>query len=187
MERAEKMPTYDDWDERRRPLAYLITIRTYGTWLHGDERHSVDTHDNLNVYGMPDRPPNVALENVMSSNLVHRPTIFDKLQRSVVEAAIIEVCEYKKYTLFAQNVRSNHAHVVAASFEKPEKMAENFKKYATRRMRESGLIEKEQKVWSRGCSTRYLWKEKHPALAEQYVLYGQGDEMFAFGDNDTLG
>jgi len=36
------------------------------------------------------------------------------------------------------------------------------------------------KIWSRGCSTRYLCKEKHLGLAIEYVLYGQGDELFAF-------
>jgi len=29
-------------DNERIPLAYLITFRSYGTWLHGDERGSVD-------------------------------------------------------------------------------------------------------------------------------------------------
>jgi hypothetical protein len=29
------------------PLAYLITFPTYGTWLHGDERGSVDRDHNL--------------------------------------------------------------------------------------------------------------------------------------------
>ncbi|HWY68950.1 MAG TPA: hypothetical protein VNX88_09810 [Terriglobales bacterium] len=28
------------------PLAYLITFRCYGTWLHGDERGSIDRHQN---------------------------------------------------------------------------------------------------------------------------------------------
>ncbi len=30
--------TDDLWDDNEWPLAYLITIRTYATWLHGDER-----------------------------------------------------------------------------------------------------------------------------------------------------
>ena len=29
------------------PLAYLITFPCYGTWLHGDERGSVDDENNL--------------------------------------------------------------------------------------------------------------------------------------------
>jgi hypothetical protein len=29
-----------------RPIAYFITFTTYGTWLHGDERGSVDKGHN---------------------------------------------------------------------------------------------------------------------------------------------
>jgi hypothetical protein len=28
---------YERWEENTFPLAYLLTFRTYGTWLHGDE------------------------------------------------------------------------------------------------------------------------------------------------------
>ncbi len=34
------------WNDTDTPLAYLITFRTYGTWLHGDERGSVDKNHN---------------------------------------------------------------------------------------------------------------------------------------------
>jgi hypothetical protein len=33
------------------PLAYLITFNTYGSWLHGDRRGSVDRFHNR--YGTP--------------------------------------------------------------------------------------------------------------------------------------
>jgi hypothetical protein len=33
------------------PLAYLITFRTYSTWMHGHDRGSVDRKHN--VYGTP--------------------------------------------------------------------------------------------------------------------------------------
>src|SRR4029077_14507206 len=38
------------------PLAYLITFRAHGTWLHGDRRGSVDRFHNR--YGTPRIPPN---------------------------------------------------------------------------------------------------------------------------------
>ena len=38
------------------PLAYLISFRAYGTWLHGDRRGSVDRFHNR--YGTPRIPPN---------------------------------------------------------------------------------------------------------------------------------
>lgn len=33
---------YVEFQERNTALAYLITLRCYGTWLRGDERGSVD-------------------------------------------------------------------------------------------------------------------------------------------------
>lgn len=38
-----------------KPLAYFITLSCYGTWLHGDERGSVDKKHN--VPGKPVLPP----------------------------------------------------------------------------------------------------------------------------------
>jgi len=43
---------YIEFQERSTPLAYLITIRSYGTWLHGDERGSMDRRE-YNRYGEP--------------------------------------------------------------------------------------------------------------------------------------
>jgi hypothetical protein len=40
-----------EFNPDRVPLAYLITFRAYGTWLHGDSRGSVDRFHNR--YGAP--------------------------------------------------------------------------------------------------------------------------------------
>ena len=50
------------------PLAYLITVRCYGTWLHGDDRLSVDRH-GLNIYGKGRRPANPRLAKLMLQNM----------------------------------------------------------------------------------------------------------------------
>ena len=34
------------WNDTDLPLGYLITFRSYGTWLHGDERGSIDRFHN---------------------------------------------------------------------------------------------------------------------------------------------
>jgi len=39
------------WNDTEIPLAVFFTFRTYGTWLHGDERGSIDRNNNL--YGVP--------------------------------------------------------------------------------------------------------------------------------------
>jgi len=48
---------YVDFQDRTWPLAYLITFRCYGTWLHGEERGSID-RKNYNRYGTADMPAN---------------------------------------------------------------------------------------------------------------------------------
>ena len=163
------------------PLAYLITIRTFGTWLHGDERHSVDRHGK-NIYGTLDIVPNPKLNETMKSELKQPEIIFDELQRETVEIAVKELCEQRKYFLQAINVRSNHAHFVVSAQTKPERIADAFKAFATKKLREENLVLKELQIWSRGRSRRYLWKPRHVELAIDYVLYGQGDlpfEVFA--------
>jgi REP element-mobilizing transposase RayT len=163
-----------EYDYNDFPLAYLLTLRTYGTWLHGDERLSVERH-GFNIYGTPRLEPNPILENQMTNSLKHKPFLFDDDRRKIVETAIKEVCEYRGYDLQAINVRSNHLHCVVSAQVKPKLIADAFKSYATRHLRQNRLIDGETKVWTRGRSRRYLWKPRHVSLAIEYVLYGQGD------------
>jgi len=163
-----------DYDDNEFPLAYLITVRCYGTWLHGDERLSVDRH-GLNIYGRERRTVNVKLEKIMRVNMSDKPVLLNESQRAVVTDAINEVCGHRHYSLLAMNVRSNHFHVVVSAKTKPEPIADALKSYSTRKLRELGLIGETVRPWARGRSRRYLWKPKHVTRAIDYVLNGQGD------------
>lgn len=164
----------DEFDHNEFPLAYLITVRCYGTWLHGDDRLSVDRH-GVNVYGRQRRPANPALESLMRKNMADPPILLSDKQREEIRAAIKEVCDHRGYNLRAINVRTNHFHAVVSAQLKPEPIADAFKSYSTRRLRVLGLIGADVTPWARGKSRRYLWKPKHLARAIDYVLYGQGD------------
>jgi len=168
---------FETYEGNEFPLAYLITIRTFGTWLHGDERHSVDRH-RRNIYGTPDIAPNQKLEEIMRSERKQPPVVLNESQRRTVESAIRELCEKRKYFLRAINVRTNHAHAVVSAQAKPERIADAFKAFATKKLREENLCAKDLRIWSRGRSRRYLWKPRHVAKAIDYVLFGQGDEPF---------
>ena len=172
---------FEIYEENQFPLAYLITIRTFGTWLHGDERHSVDRHGK-NIYGTPDVVPNQKLKEIMQSEIKQPAVILNDIQRTAVEIAIIELCGQRKYHLQAINVRTNHAHAVVSAQAKPERIADAFKAFATKKLREENLVSSELKIWSRGRSRRYLWKPRHVAAAIDYVLYGQGDLPFEIKD-----
>lgn len=100
----------------------------------------------------------------------------------MVAQAIKGVCTYRRYLLLAQNVRSNHAHAVVSASIKPEKIVNEFKSYATRALRQAGEFDADARIWSRGASTRYLWKPRHVSAAVEYVLYEQGDVEFQMED-----
>ena len=165
-----------EWDDNEWPLAYLITFRTYGTWLHGDDRLSVDLHGR-NVYGTPKVRPRKEFVEVMAGNMTAKPFLLDARNRSLVDSAIREVCSVRSYRLSAMNVRTNHIHVVVSAEVKPERLATAFKSYSTRKMRQAQTIPEDLRPWSRGESTRYLWKPRFVELAVDYVVDGQKDEL----------
>ncbi len=169
-----------DFDNNKFPLAYLISFRCYGTWLHGDKRGSMSRKQNK--YGTPRIAPNARLESAETRLLKHPPQSLDAKQRPVVEHAIREVCEHRGYWLRAINVRTNHVHTVVSAALKPEPILQAFQAYATRALRRAGLLAQGVKPWSRHGSTPYLWKERHVERAIDYVLYGQGDELPTFDD-----
>ena len=119
------------------PLAYLITFRCYGTWLHGDARGSVDRHNNS--YGSPYTPRNRALESHIKATLAYDPVVLDAERREAVEKSITETCTKLKWRLYAQNARTNHVHVVVGSLRHPDRVLLSLKAYATRYLRERGL------------------------------------------------
>jgi len=173
--------TRDNAERRDFPLAYLITIRSFGTWLHGDETPSVDRH-GFNVYDTPRRPQNVKLAGVMQSKMLTAPVVFSGEPCKIIEDAIKEVCRYRKYHLSAVNARTNHAHAVVSAHCRPEAIADAFKSYSTRRLREAQLISPTIHPWARGRSRRYLWKPQHVARAIEYVRFGQGEDIPSFDD-----
>ena len=168
---------YIDFQNRTRSLGYLITFRCYGTWLHGEERGSVDRR-HYNRVGTPDMPANKKILEDESASLKHSKFILNRQQRAVVKSAIREVCDYRAYTLYAVNARTNHVHSVVGADCKPEKVMSAFKSYATRKLREANLISGDVKPWARHGSTPYLWTEEEVQRAIDYVLNGQGEEPF---------
>ena len=169
-----------DFDDNEFPLAYLISFRTYGTWLHGDNRGS--TSRKQNKYRTPRIAPNSRLQRAELKQLKHQPVKLDSRQRPVVEQAVREVCANRGYWLQAINVRTNHVHTVVSASIKPEPILQAFQAYATRKLRRAGLLPEDVKPWTRHGSTPYLWKERHVERAIDYVVNGQGDELPSFDD-----
>ena len=139
--------------------------------------------DGPEAYGAAKLAPNAQLERSDFSQGKHPSVILNTQQRKVVENAVNGVCEHRKFLLRAINVRTNHAHTVVSAMQKPEPILNAFKAYSTRALRRAGLISAGVKPWSRHGSTIYLWKERDIAKAIEYVMHGQGDELFTLDDD----
>lgn len=153
------------------PLGYFITFRTHGSWLHGDDRGSVDSKHN--TFGTPVRSPNPARATFERSQMTQDAVDLTDKQRTLIHEAIMGVCDYRKWTLHALNVRTNHVHIVVTCDTTPEAAMNTFKAYATRALRTKGLSDPESKVWSHHGSTIYLFRHENMQEKVKYVLEGQ--------------
>ena len=165
--------SHTEFNDTGAPLGYLITFNTYGTWLHGDRRGSVDRFHN--VYGTPRLLPSSIRQQYERRLMKMPPVKLNSEQRAAVERSIHETCSKRKWTLWARNVRTKHTHVVVTAFCRSRTVLNAFKANATRTMREAGCWRNEQSPWAEGGSRKELWTEKDLTEAIVYVEYEQGE------------
>src|SRR5262245_25015782 len=72
------------------PRTYFCTITCYGTWLHGDQRGSVDRSHN--DWLTPPLAPDEERERREFARLKHVPVKLEYGQRVIVQATIEDVC-----------------------------------------------------------------------------------------------
>jgi REP element-mobilizing transposase RayT len=168
------------WNDTDTPLAYLISFRSYGTWLHGDKRGSIDRFHN--DYRSSYLPPNAAWQRYNRKQLKAIPFFLGMRERRSVEKAISETCGIRKWHLQAFNVRTNHVHTVVTANRKPELVLNALKANATRQLREDHLWPYPFSAWADNGSKIRLWNERSVAKAIDYVLNGQGDDLPDFDD-----
>jgi hypothetical protein len=121
------------WNDTDIPLAYFISFRTRGMWLHGDQRGSIDRFHNR--YSTPYIPPNELWHRHNQRQLKSAPLILRASQRGAIEVAINETCKIRNWPLLAFNVRTNHVHTVMSADRDPELVLIAFKANATRQLR----------------------------------------------------
>jgi len=166
---------YIDFQDHSSPVGYLITFRCYGTWLHGDERGSIDRHHH--TYGTPAVPPSEMRKQHDRELLKQPPVTLTSRQRPIVESAIRETCTIRKWNLWTVNARTNHVHAVVSANRKPDVVMSALKANATRAMREAGVWTSELSPWEFRGSKKYLWSEEQLTNAVAYVETGQGEPL----------
>lgn len=162
------------------PLAYIITCRTYATWLHGDKRTSVDRHHNK--FLTPRIKHNLALEKTRKEYCKESMYLMDAPERETVLQSIIKTCEFSNWHLHAAHVRSNHMHIVVTAPKEPEKVAVSFKAYATRYLKKNYAELNRERYWAKGESTGYIFQSENLLRAIQYTIEEQGLGMACYCD-----
>lgn len=128
-------------------VAYFLTWHTYGTWLHGDEHGSVSKVQN--TYGSPKVVASARTVEAMAARMKQPPFTLSPEMRSIVEGAIRDHAEIRRWSLISLNGRSNHVHVIVRPPAKHDADAvmQQFKTWGTRRLIEARFATSETRVW----------------------------------------
>jgi len=104
----------------------------------------------------------------------------DQSRRQAVLTSLVERCSDRKWALMAAHVRTNHVHLVIAAEVRPERVMNDLKSFASRRLNQLGFDAADRKRWARHGSTRWLWKREAVSAAIQYVIDKQGEKMAVY-------
>ncbi len=156
-------------------LAYFITFTTYGTWLPGMAKGSVDREHN--AFGTPWVPADEERERLAREAMVQEPYVMRQSERDMVCQAIVGLATDRHWQLLAMHVRSNHVHVVIAADRDPERIMSDMKARASRDLVRAGFGTADRRRWTRHGSTRHLFREADICNKVRYTLNEQGERM----------
>lgn len=107
----------------------------------------------------------------MASRMKQAPFTFDTPMRSVVDQAIRDHSQIRRWHLFELNVRTNHVHVVIGPSltHDADEMTKQLKSWGTRRLIKHGFATSQTRVWVDHGSTRHLNSEHSLQRAIEYV------------------
>lgn len=153
---------------------YHYIFGTYGTWLHGDERGSIDRKGQT----LRDKhlAPDPLLEAANRKRLKHSPITLDARQRGFIKKAIENDCKHRQREIRALNVRTNHVHAVIASDDASERVLQQIKAWATRSLRKADLLG-DRPVWASGGFRQKCASPEAVPNAIRYVHSGQGPDL----------
>ncbi|MCX7121531.1 MAG: transposase [Gammaproteobacteria bacterium] len=155
--------------------AYFITFVTYGSWMHFDDRGSVDPKNN--IYGTPRIEGDRNFCEMKKNKMRYAPFMLNTEQRINVMQTVISVCNYCEWRLFAVNVRTNHIHIVVQSQNTPEYVMNKIKAYASRHLNILNPENKERSYWARHGSTIPVLSRDYFYFLMDYVVNQQGSKI----------
>jgi REP element-mobilizing transposase RayT len=150
--------------------------------LHGDSAGSVDRSHNLPGSRLVEGDTNWA--EWARHQVDQPPYSMDEGRRQAVLASMIDRCSNRGWSLLAAHVRTNHVHVLIEAEALPERVMNDLKSFASRRLNELGFDGSDRKRWARHGSTRWLWKREDVLAALGYVVDKQGEPMAIYDSTE---
>ena len=157
------------------PPSYFLTFTTYGTWLNGSPKGSVDREHN--AFATPFLDRNSGRANQERQLLDQPPYTMSGPEREIVCEAIMTLCLERDWRLLAAHVRSNHVHVVVVADRDPGRVMSDLKARASRELTNAGFDTAQRRRWTRHGSTKYLFSDDQVVAAIRYTLDEQGERM----------
>lgn len=149
------------------PIAFFLTIATYGTWLPGDQRGWVEYQHGWKL-------PDPIRELEAAGKMAEDARILTPYQRETVENQVRETCNHRGWICHAVNCRSNHMHIVVGAFETPpKKVRADLKAWCTRRLKQDALPVIIENWWAERGSIRWVFDEEGLDQVVCYTLEGQ--------------
>jgi REP element-mobilizing transposase RayT len=160
-------------------VLYLVTFTCYGSNLPGDHRGSFD---HVRQGERRVLQPNPGLESYARRQMRQAPYLLQSREsRELVRDAIMNVCEFRGWILYALQVRTSHVHGIVDAAALPCRILNDWKAYATRSLGDPGRIH-----WTHGGSTRRILTPTGLTRAMHYVLYGQGEQLQTYWADPRL-
>lgn len=148
------------------PIAFFITIATYGTWLPGDERGWIEYSHGWQL-------PNPVRKLEAEARMTEDACVLTFEQRLAVESQVLETCDVRKWILHEVNCRSNHLHVVVTALDiNPKKIRTDLKAWCTRKLRQQSNGMREN-WWADRGSIRWIFTEEQLLRVMEYVKDAQ--------------
>jgi len=157
---------------------WLLTWRTYGTWLPGDERGFVGAvvtarseREIHNAPGTPQEPAAPGLCEYARSVMRANAVLLEPAHAAEVFPQLRETSSLRGWALLAVAVLTNHIHVVVRVEGDPDGalLLRDFKSYLSRRLNNAHSRPAGGSWWSESGSRRVLRDEKDIVAAIEYV------------------
>ena len=158
-----------------RPLAYHITVGTYGTRLHGEERGTIDRA--MNQPGDPIIVRDDAWHQIEQDRLKFKPRILTVEQMIEVERLMPMVCARGGWT--HHTGAADHIHEVLTGDADGAVIRKWFKRWFGEELAKLYPLLPGETFWAECGSVKWIWTDEYCRAAYGYVFGQRATERHA--------